>query len=163
MGGAGPIHPQESEVGHFGYGPPLPPDPRAGFQEEYQNFERVSPTPSNHSQASTSRFSTNVHKSLHRLKCATAVLEAGFDGQGSRIIGLNLAELKLQRKELNQAATEAHRRGNFPEEIQEEVDSILEATPALERKTAMAQDSLDTHWLGHTQEGSRHDNDPVTL
>ena len=58
MGGAGPIHPQESEVGHFGYGPPLPSDPRAGFQEEYEGSERVSPTPSNHSQASTSRFLT---------------------------------------------------------------------------------------------------------
>ena len=71
------------------------------------------------------------------------MLEAGFDGQGSKIIGLNLAELKLQRKELDQAATEAHRRDDFPEEIQEEVDSILEATPALERKTAMAQDYLE--------------------
>ena len=138
MGGAGPIHPQESEVGHFGYGPLLPPEPQAGFQEEYQGFERVSPTPSNHSQASTSRFLTSVHKSLHRLKCATAVLEAGFDGQGSRIIGLNIAELKLQRKELDKAAADAQRRGNFTEEIQDEVDSILEATPALERKTAMA-------------------------
>ena len=56
--------------------------------------------------------------------------------------GREVAPLKLQRKELDQAATEAHRRGDFPEEIQEEVDSILEATPALERKTAIAQDSL---------------------
>ena len=83
--GAGPTYPRASEVGHPGYGPPLsplPPDPRAGFQEEYDGPERVSPTPSNHSEASSSRFLTSVHKSLHRLNCATAVLEAGFEGQG---------------------------------------------------------------------------------
>ena len=143
MGGAKPTHPQESEMGHFGYGLPLPPEPRAGFHEEYQGFGRVSPASSSHSQASTSRFLTSVHKSLHRLKSATAVLQAGFKGQGSKMIGLNLAELKLQRKELDQAAINAHRRGDFPEEIQDEVDEILEATPALERKTLMAQDALE--------------------
>ena len=77
------------------------------------------------------------------MKSATAVLQAGFKGQGSKIIGLNLAELKLQRKELDQAATDAHRRGYFPEELQDEVEEILEATPALERKTAVAQDALE--------------------
>ena len=83
------------------------------------------------------------------------MLEAGFDGQGSKIIGLNLAELKLQRKELDQAATNAHRRGDFPEEIQDEVDSILEATPALERKTAMAQDALEPKSALSTQTSAR--------
>ena len=146
IGEAEPTHPQGSEMGHLGYGPPLPPpppDPQAGFREEYGGSDRVSPTPSNNSQASTSWFLTSIHKSLHRLICATAVLDAGFEGKGRKIIGLNLAELKLQRKELDQAASEAHCRGDLPEEVQEEVDNILEATSALERKTAMAQEALE--------------------
>ena len=67
-------------TGEKGYGPP---DPHEGFQEPYKNFGRLSPASNGgHSRASTFRFLSNVHKSLHRLKCATAVLQKGFDGQG---------------------------------------------------------------------------------
>ena len=48
IGEAEPTHPQGSEMGHLGYGPPLPPpppDPQAGFQEEYGGSDRVSPPP----------------------------------------------------------------------------------------------------------------------
>ena len=84
-------------MGKEGYGPP---DPREGFQEPYKDLGRLSPASSGgHSCASTSRFLSNVHKSLHRLKCATAVLQKIlFDGQGSELLQTNLAEMKLQKK-----------------------------------------------------------------
>ena len=87
--------PQMREEGY------VPLDPRKGFKEPYKDFWRHSPASSTgHSGASTSRFLTNVHKTL-------TVLIKGFVDQGSKVVQTNLPELKQQRKELNKAANNA--------------------------------------------------------
>ena len=93
------LYPQMREEGYVAL------DPREGFKEPYEDFWRHSPASSTgHSGASTSRFLTNVRKSVHRLKSATAVV---ILGQGSKVVQTNLAKLKLQTKELDQAANGA--------------------------------------------------------
>ena len=85
-------------MGEEGY---IPPDTQEGFKEPYEDFGQLSTASSTgHSGASTSRFLTNVHKTL-------TVLIKGFVDQGSKVVQTNLPELRLQRKELDKAANNA--------------------------------------------------------
>ena len=72
-----------------------------------------------------------------------AVIRQGYDGQGSKLIDLNLEELQQQRKDLDGACNDAECKGEFPEEIREEIEETLELLPHLERAAAAAQDQLE--------------------
>ena len=143
--GASPESPPSQEE-QRGIGPPDPREEFQGFQD-YQGFPgRVSPAGSHVrgiSVASTSRFPSAVHKSLHRIKQATQALQ-NLEGQSSKLIAANLVELRYTRKELDAAVEAAEQQGNFPETVRAEVKDILEATPALKRAAAIRQDELET-------------------
>ena len=103
---------------------------------------RISPAESQMSTTSTSRFPSQVHKSLHNIKRTVEAL-SHLSGQGSKQISANLVELRQNRRELDAAVTAADKEGDFPETIRFEVEDILEKAPALEIKAAIRQDDLE--------------------
>ena len=118
-----------NEAGELGLGPP---DPREfkEFQELQEFPGRISPAESQISGisvASTTRFPSAVHKSLHYIRQATQALH-NLEGQGSKLIAANLVELRYTRKELDAGVKAAERQGIFPETVRAEVEDILEAT-----------------------------------
>ena len=72
-----------------------------------------------------------------------AVVQESEEGKGGKLLALNLRELQNARKELDTAANEADRLGDFPEEIRAEVEEAVDLLPQLERQVADAQDRLE--------------------
>lgn len=96
--------PSPEPEGEEGYGPPPLED--AAFPHPFNDIGRVSPADSAGRSSKTLRFQLNVHKYFHRLKKAMAVIQQGYDGQGSKLIALNLKELQQQRKDLDGACND---------------------------------------------------------
>ena len=133
--------PSPEPEGEEGYGPPPLED--AAFPHPFNDIGRVSPADSAGRSSNTLRFQSNVHKYFPRLKKAMAVIQQGYDGQGSKLIALNLKELQQQRKDLDGACNDEECQWEFSEEIREEIKETLEHLPHLERAAAAAQDQIE--------------------
>ena len=118
------------------------PDPRL-FEDPPGRVSPAESTSSMASGASTSRWPSAVHKSLHRLRQASAEI-GQLGSQGSKLITANLVELRSARKELNSAVEAAKCQGDFAKELRAEIEDLLETVPGLERAAAGRQDKLES-------------------
>ena len=94
------------------------------------------------SAASTSRWPSAVHNSLHRLRQVSAEI-GQLGSQGSKLIAANLVELRSARKELESDVKDSERQGDFAEELRVVIEDLLETIPGLERAAAIRQDELE--------------------
>ena len=132
--GAGP-YPKGGEAG-FGR-----PDPGL-FKNPPGRVSPAGSTSSMVSGASTSRWPSAVHKSLHRLRQVSAKIWQ-LGSQGSKLIAANLVELRSARKELESDVKDSERQGDFAEELRVVIEDLLETIPGLERAAAIRQDELE--------------------
>ena len=133
--GTGPYH-KEGDAG-LGY-----PDPRL-FEEPPGRVSAAGSTSSKASVASTSRWPSSVHKSLHRLRQVSPGI-GQLGSQGSEIVhdqpggAVVCPEGTQSRRQGSQTS------GRLAEELRAEIEDLLEAVPGLERAAAARQYVLES-------------------